>query len=153
LPAPVKKAALLLAMAVLLAHVASTREWSHSSSSSTCYLQSSFTPSDDLTSLSLDMFKVQARGGTSSQYPVWVALAHNNLIQQGYFTPQGVVGLQVISPCEKAIESVRQRLAIAEPAPSGAVGGRQLTEINEHWALISAAAFNRGAPPPVAAPH
>lgn len=120
-----------------------------------CYLQSAFTPFDDATSLSLDALQARARGQTSRQYAIYMALAQNDLIQQIYISPQGVIGVRVERSCDTAIDAVRGQLSeIAAPVLSGSVAGTQLTEINQHWGIVSAADFERGAPPtPVPATH
>lgn len=83
-----KMAVLLSAMVVSLA----TPAWSQKSESASrgfCYLQSSFAPSEDATSLSLDALQAKARGQTSrGQYAIYMALAQNDLVQQAYITPQ-----------------------------------------------------------------
>lgn len=149
-----RKIVLASALVMLLATPAWSQK-SDSAPSSFCYLQSAFTPSDDATSLSLDALQGQARGQTSRQYAIYMALAQNDLIEQAYITPQGVIGVRVERSCDTAISAVRSQLTeIAAPVLSGSVAGTQLTEINEHWGIVTAADFERGAPPtPVPAVH
>lgn len=113
-----------------------------------CFLLSSFGPSDDATSISVDIMRAQARGHRSMQGRVYSAL--EGLLRQGTISAE-TIAIQVNGSCDAALPIIRERLSVLALEQADTIGGRQLTEVNANWSEISALQFGRVNPSPVPA--
>ncbi|MGE0741435.1 MAG: hypothetical protein AB7O98_08840 [Hyphomonadaceae bacterium] len=124
-------------------------ETAPSTSESACFIRSSFTPSDDASSLSVDIMRAGAQGQRSTQGLVYSALG--DILRQGTIS-SGTIALQVDGQCGTALPTVRERLSALTLEYAGTVGGQQLVEVNASWIEISAQEFERINPTPAPVP-
>lgn len=143
--------AAIIALAALCLSGPAFGEKAETASDSECFLRSSFTPSDDATSLSLDLMQAQARGQRSMQSRVFAAL--DDVLRQGSIS-SGIIALQVSGSCSAALPTVRERVSVLASEQADTVGGGQLNEANANWVEVSALEFERAANrTPVPAPR
>ena len=116
-----------------------------------CYLRSSFTPSDDPASLSIDIMRAQILGQRSNQSRIYSAL--NGILRQGSIA-SGVIAIQVDGPCDAALPAVRERLSGLSSEFANTVARDQLNEVNANWAAVSRREFDWATPPtPIPVPQ
>jgi hypothetical protein len=116
-----------------------------------CYLRSSFTPSDDPASLSIDIMRAQILGQRSNQSRVYSAL--NGMLRQGSIL-SGVIAIQVDGSCDVALPAVRERLSGLASEFANTVALDQINEVNANWAEVSRHEFDWATQPtPIPTPH
>ncbi len=113
-----------------------------------CFLVSTFSPSDDASSLGIDVMRAGARGQRSMQGRVYSAL--EGVLRQGSISSE-TIAIQVSGPCSSTLPIVRDRLSVLALEQVNTVGGDQLIEVNANWSEVSAREFGRINPTPIPA--